>query len=97
MKKTIVAGLVVSLGIAGAISLLASEAPDGLETALQRFGVEEGEAVIAAPLADYQAPWFASAWLRQALAGVLGVVVVSVLLLGLGRVMAGKRNAPPNG
>jgi hypothetical protein len=85
VKKLVLALLLISVGIAGAVSLLASGQPDGLEHSLEKLGVEETPGVLDSPMADYQAPVALSAGWRRALAGVSGTLVVFGLVLLAGR------------
>jgi hypothetical protein len=77
-------GLVAALLIAGGLSLIASDEPDGLE----RVSIDEGFAdqaqehdLAESPLADYQVTG-RGRW-GTALAGVIGVVVTLGITVGL--------------
>lgn len=84
-----VAGLVTLL-VAGVVSLLASANPDGLEYVAEHLGFDqlaEDSATAASPLADYAVSGLDAGW-ATGLAGVIGVLVtatVAVLLTRLAR------------
>jgi hypothetical protein len=84
-----IAALVVSLILAGGVSLLASSSPDGLEkVAGDRgfLGTATDHATADSPLADYQAR-FLDGPLGQSVAGVIGVLVTLGLFYWLTRVL----------
>lgn len=90
MKKRLFLWIVVSLFIAGPVSLLASTHPDGYEKAGEQLGfIERATSYLHSPLPDYAVPGVHS-WLSTSLAGILGVAITFVLFLLLGK-MAGKR------
>ncbi len=86
MKRLVFGLLLVSLAAAGGLSHLAAQAPDGLEHSLARHGVEEGEALVAAPMPDYQAPIAG-----QFLAGISGTFAVFGLVLVVGWLLGRRR------
>jgi hypothetical protein len=88
VKRLVLGLLLLSLALAGGLSYLASETPDGLEKSLARHDVAEGESVVAAPMADYQSPWGG-----QWLAGVSGTLAVFGLTLVVGWGLARKKGA----
>jgi len=66
-----------SLLLATGGALLASAAPDVLESLLEASGVQElGQLWFRAPLSDYVWPGDAPEWFRQILAGLVGVAFV---------------------
>jgi cobalt/nickel transport system permease protein len=74
--------------------LLASAAPDGLESLAERAGIAaRARVLLATPAADYQLRGFGSEWLRKAGAGLAGVVAVAAVTLVLGRLIARRRRA----
>jgi hypothetical protein len=96
---------VVCLLIAGAVSLLASSAPDGLERVAEDQGFAssaQDSATAGSPLADYQvavgdgdgSPLSATA------AGIVGVAITAAVAFGLfaavGRAGSGPGIAPPS-
>lgn len=90
-----IAGLVVTLLVAGVGSYYASSHPDGLEHVAEQTGFldsAEDSPVADAPLADYQTKGVDDARLGGGLAGVIGVVLV--LLLAGGLAYAVRRRAP---
>ncbi len=78
-------GLLIALMVAGGLSLIASDEPDGLE----RVSFDEGFADRAdehvledAPLAGYRVGESGDGW-STALAGIIGVAITLVITVGL--------------
>lgn len=85
-RRLVLAGLGLSLLLAGIASVWASSHPDGLEFVAERlgFGDTAGEhAAAGSPLADYGTSGVGDPRLSGGLAGVVGVVVVAVVAFGL--------------
>ena len=81
-----IAGLLVTLVIAGFVSYYASAHPDGLEWAAGEAGFADtarDSAVAGSPLADYGVAGVDDARLSGGLAGVIGVAVTLLLAGGL--------------
>ena len=81
-----VAILVLSLLVAGVLSVYASSHPDGLEHVAAGLGFASSEQTSAAsgsPLAGYTVQGVADARLSGGLAGVLGTLVVGLVMTGL--------------
>ncbi|WP_336032227.1 PDGLE domain-containing protein [Geodermatophilus sp. FMUSA9-8] len=81
-----IAGLVVTLVVAGFVSYYASAHPDGLEWAAGESGFADtarDSAVAGSPLADYGVEGVDDGRLSGGLAGVIGVAVTLVLAGGL--------------
>ncbi len=100
MRRLVVGLLILSLGIAGILGLYASEAPDGLESSMQKHGIKEGDALTQAPMPDYEIPAGLPAAWRQAIAGMTGTLVLfgTLMIVGFGmKRLRGKRSAPPTG
>lgn len=79
------AGLLLSLVLAGALSLVASSHPDGLERVAETLGfgsTARDSAAAGSPLADYTAAGVDGP-LSGGLAGIVGVVVVAAVMFGL--------------
>lgn len=86
-RTLVVTGLVVSLLVAGVLSLYASRHPDGLEYVASHTGfldTADDSASSSAPLSGYGRGGSA---LSQAASGVIGVVVVGALAFGLARLL----------
>lgn len=88
--------LVVILGLATVGSNFASEQPDGLEKVAQDEGIttEKEHPLADLPFSDYVADGIADPSLATAAAGALGVLVVlllGVIVFGLPRRRAGRR------
>lgn len=80
-------GLVITLFIAGFISLYASPDPDGLERVAEDHGFlekGEGQEVFESPMPDYSLPAVEDETLSASLAGVVGTVIIFVLVIGIG-------------
>ncbi len=81
-----IAGLLVTLLVAGVVSYHASAHPDGLEWAAGQAGfadTAEDSAAAGSPLADYGVSGVDDGRLSGGLAGVIGVAVTLVLAGGL--------------
>ncbi|MCL6634362.1 MAG: PDGLE domain-containing protein [Peptococcaceae bacterium] len=95
MKKPVLLFLLVALAVAAFLSPFASPEPDGLDRVAQDLGVEEkseGQEVLQAPVPDYKLPGVENEAVATALAGVLGTLVTFGVAIGLGKVVAGKKN-----
>ncbi len=80
------AGLLVTLVVAGVVSYYASASPDGLEWAAGEAGFADtarDSAVADSPLADYGVTGVEDPRLSGGLAGVIGVAVTLLLAGGL--------------
>ncbi|MFF9776149.1 energy-coupling factor ABC transporter permease [Streptomyces sp. NPDC013978] len=85
-RKVILAGLGVSLLLAGVVSFYASADPDGLEKVAADKGFDakvEDHAAADSPLADYGVEGLTDARLAGGLAGVIGVGVTVVAGTGI--------------
>jgi cobalt/nickel transport system permease protein/cobalt/nickel transport protein len=85
-RALVLAGLAVSLVLAGVVSLYASSHPDGLSYVAERlgFGSPAGaHRTDGSPLAGYAVRGISNDRLSGGLAGVLGVLLVAVLAFGL--------------
>ncbi|MCL6581570.1 MAG: PDGLE domain-containing protein [Firmicutes bacterium] len=82
--------LVISLVVGGALSLLASAHPDGLEFVAEHLGFIDraAEGAWAAPVPDYAVPSVPSEALAGSLAGILGVVVTFAVGWGIAAVLS---------
>ncbi len=80
----------VLLGVAG--FLLASSAPDGIQRLGQQLGLS-GKPAFATPLANYDAGYFQSGWLRRATAGLAGLVLIYGLCAAGARMIGRRRSA----
>jgi cobalt/nickel transport system permease protein len=86
----VLSGVTLALGLAG--FLWASSAPDGI----QRLGLQLGLASqpgFHAPLADYTAGHFDSAWLRRATAGLAGLLLVYGVCVAFAKMIGRRRSA----
>lgn len=85
-RALVAVGVLVTLVLAGGISLLASDAPDGLERVAQEQGFagqEREPATADGPLAGYDARGVGDERVSGAVAGVAGTMVVLALGAGL--------------
>lgn len=88
---------IIGLGLALLVALvspLASPSPDGLERVAQDVGfLERGRDPWFRIIPDYLFPGIESEGLATVVAGVLGVGLMFLLMLGLGRLL--RRTSPP--
>ncbi|MFZ7943876.1 PDGLE domain-containing protein [Neobacillus sp. 19] len=90
MKKRIYLWIIISLVIAGAVSLLASGHPDGYEKTGEQLGfIDRATSYLQSPLPDYAVPGMHT-WLSSSLAGIIGVALTFLFFLMIGK-LAGKR------
>lgn len=95
-RALVIAGIIVSLVLAGFVSYYASSSPDGLEHVAATTGFENAAAAHASsgsPLADYATKGVDNPRLSGGLAGVIGCVLVLALAGGLFAVI--RRGRPP--
>ncbi|MGL5849938.1 MAG: PDGLE domain-containing protein, partial [Phycicoccus sp.] len=81
-RRLVLAGLAVSLLLAGGLSFYASGHPDGLEYVAGSIGFldsAEDSATAGSPLADYGVSGVENARLSGGLAGVAGVLVTGLV------------------
>ncbi len=95
----LLAGLLVTLLVAGVGSWYASSSPDGLESAAEQAGFADtarDSAAAASPLADYGVAGVSDGRLSGGLAGVAGVLVVLVVAGGLTLLLRRRSAATPS-
>jgi PDGLE domain len=87
-----VAMAAVLLAVVGV--LFASTHPDGLEKLAQTLGIaSRAKPLLASPMADYQAGFLQSAWLRKAAGGLTGLFLIYGACALLGRIVGRQRSA----
>ncbi len=97
MDKYVIYGLIIAFFMATVISIYASSDPDGLEWVAETLGekgdwsAEEGEPFISSPVPDYAVPGVSNDVLASSLAGLIGVVIMFLLVLGIGRLLKEKK------
>jgi cobalt/nickel transport system permease protein len=96
--QTAVAGLSIALAIAVVLAPLASQSPDGLEFVGTKIGflsASPADALIPAPIPDYQVPFPGLDHVKfaTALAGLIGTLVVFGVGWGMARVLPGPKQA----
>jgi len=83
-----VIGLLAVL-VALAAALFASQAPDILESLTEKTGVaSRARALLWSPLADYQTWWLGGSWISKLAAGLVGLVLIYLACLGIGKLSA---------
>lgn len=110
-RKLLIAGTVVTLVLAGFVSLFASASPDGLESVLLTgCDTADGEITggacvlqaagdheIGGAFADYGVSFLDNGILGASLAGILGVLLTLAVATGLFRLLAAGRRADSTG
>lgn len=97
-RALVVTGLVVTLLLAGVASFYASSQPDGLEYVAERMGFSstaQDHPSGGSPLADYGTKGVSNERLSGGVAGVVGVLVVTLVGGGLAWVL--RRRSPSAG
>ncbi len=85
-------GLAIAALVVVVLAPLASADPDGLERVAEDQGfIGLAQNVFAGLLGDYAIPGVDNTWLSTVLAGLLGVAIVAVVVLVLGRLVARRR------
>lgn len=80
-----------SVVLAGAGLWFASTRPDGIEKLSRDIGLaSHARAFFASPLAEYKLQLVSSPFLAKSLAGLIGLLIVYLLCLGLGRILAAR-------
>ena len=90
VKKWWIAGLIIAIFMACALSLLASPAPDGLERVAEDQGFvvkAEGREILHSPMSDYAVPGIENPQLATALAGLVGVLTILGVTYGWTRIL----------
>lgn len=85
-RRLVGLGLVVSLLVAGVLSVYASSRPDGLESVAGTLGFDgtaTASAATGSPLADYAVHGIGDPRLSGGLAGIVGALVVGLAMTGL--------------
>jgi len=94
-RRLVVLGLVVSVLVAGVLSFYASGRPDGLTHVAESLGfasTARSSATSGSPLADYAVSGVHDNRLSGGLAGIIGVAVTGLVMLGL--LLLLRRHAP---
>ena len=93
--RTVLASLAAAAILLAVFGVLfASADPDGLEKLAERAGISgHARNLIVAPLADYELQGAGWAWIRKAGAGLVGVAILTVAVLLLGRLIARRKDA----
>lgn len=87
MEILAIGGVAIVLAAFGV--MIASGMPDGLERLLEDAGVAaRAKAIIQAPLADYEAVFIHSEWLKKAAAGLAGLALIYTLCVLTGWLLA---------
>jgi ABC-type Fe3+ transport system permease subunit len=85
-------GIAIAAAVVVFLAPLASSDPDGLERVAQDQGfIERAENFVAGLLGGYAIPGMDNAWLSTVLSGLLGVAIVLVVVVLLGRLVARRR------
>ena len=87
-----IVGLAIAALVVIVLGPLASSDPDGLERVAEDAGfLGLAENFFAGLLGDYAIPGVDNAWLSTVLAGLLGLAIVVVVMVVLGRVVTRRR------
>jgi hypothetical protein len=90
-RKTLLVGLGIALLIGGVVSYFAYPKPDGLEyTQEQLKATEPPHTGVQSPpslFEEYRLKWLGEGFWSNAVAGIVGTLLVAAILLGLGWVL----------
>lgn len=98
-RALVLTGLLVALVLAGVLSFYASSHPDGLEHVAEEVGFSstaDDHAADGSPLADYGTRGVENERLSGGVAGVVGVLAVTVLGGGLFWILRRRTEAEPH-
>ncbi len=92
-RKSLLVLAVITIVLAGVVSLFASSQPDGLSRVAIDGGFDEKEKAswTYALMPDYSLPWLGDHWLGSAISGLFGLLVMGALVWLLFKWMAAKR------
>ena len=88
-RRTVAVFASAAACLAGAGFLLASTAPDGLQSLGQQLGIH-ASALLHAPMSDYDLPFLSSPWARRAAAGLTGLLLIYGACLSAGRLFTAR-------
>lgn len=92
-NKWILATLLIAIIIGTILSPFASPHPDGLEKVAEDQGfIDLATTLFNAPIPDYLIPGSENESLGTAMAGFLGVLLTLIVTLGIGKIIAAKKN-----
>ena len=99
MKNSILVVGLLSLGLVAAGVFVASDAPDGLEHTMEKFGLQGQKPLVAAPMPDYEIGLELPGWARKLLAAVAGLSMTAGAGYGIGLLLRRRRkdSAPQAG
>jgi len=93
-KRDIFFGLIIAV-ILAIFAFLASGFPDGLERiAEDQDFIDKAKTLIESPLPDYQVPLIKNEKISVAAAGIIGVVVVFIATVLIGKLLKKNKDAP---
>lgn len=95
---TAIACLFVAGAVAAFLAPAASELPDGLEAVAKSLGFADKEnpnAIVPAPIAEYEMPGLKDLAIAKSIAGLIGVVAVTAISLLLGRTVIRRTHPIP--
>jgi len=92
-NKWILIILFVSIAVGTLLSPFASPHPDGLERVAEDKGIIDlAVTLFDAPIHDYLFPGIRNEMLSTGIAGFLGVLLTLAIALGVGKILAVKKN-----
>jgi len=93
-RSLIITGIAIAFVIAAASAFLASSSPDGLERVAEDIGfIDRAQDAPYSVLPDYTVPFLGEGPLSTVAAGVIGVLIVTVLTLGAGSLLRRRRGS----
>lgn len=87
-RNWFILGIVIVAVLLAVFTPLASDAPDGLEKVAETLGVHEPQPIYSAPLPDYTVPILGEGYLSTIVAGYIGLAIVVIATMLLGRALA---------
>jgi cobalt/nickel transport system permease protein len=85
---------IAAIALASGGFIFASAQPDGLERLSTDIGIaQRAVALISTPLADYEASFLPTEWLRRMVAGMSGLAAAFLVCMAAGRLLAARKRA----
>jgi hypothetical protein len=87
-----IGGLVIAVLVVVVLAPLASPDPDGLERVAEDLGfIDRAENLVGGLLGDYAIPGIEDPAVSTIVSGLIGITIVMLVIIGVGRLLARRR------